>query len=235
MIKVACGPPKPRVLEQDVAESIALFKTGNDRHLHQFLGVYRVTSQSAAGRPVYKLDQHGGFYLSFNEAIQWIVGRESDVGTASGFAYLPLESEKPIEEVTIPTDGVWQIADSQHKWHPHADLMVARGTGGKVEVSGRVGTNEHINGVYQSYEQLCNHRFVYEKNNGEHVLYFMPKTQQWHISAKADVCTDSCWAYILPGTDVSIDDPEHAFGQWHVHGGGDASFAADPQVTLRRL
>jgi hypothetical protein len=237
-IKVECGLPKPRLLEQDTAESVAIFKTGPDRHLHNFLGVFRITSQQAHGKPVYKNDAHGGFFLSYNEQNQWILGREGDVGTSSGFAFLALDGGNAglgIEKVKIPDHGIWQIADNQHKWAKHPDLLVSRGTGGQVKVEGRVGTNEHINGVYQSLEQVCNNRFVYEKNGGEHVLYFMPDTQQWHISSKADVCTDQCWAYRLPGTDVAIDDPEHSFGTWHVHPGGSTAFIEDVKVSLTRV
>eukprot|EP00038_Savillea_parva_P031416 m.86197 g.86197 ORF g.86197 m.86197 type:complete len:361 (-) comp9659_c1_seq1:1604-2686(-) len=234
-IHVDCGPAKPRVLSQDTAESIALFKTGGNRHMVNFLGVYRATGNQANGQPIYSMTQNNDeFFLSFNPQNQWIIGRVGDVGTTSGFAFIHVGEGVGIQSIDVPTTGVWQIADRNQKWVEHPDLLVARGTGGKVRIAGRVGTNEHINGDYQTFEQLCNHRFVYEKNNGQHVLYFLESTQQWHVSSKADVCTDRCWAYLTAGTDMPIDDPEHAYGQWHVHLGGDEGFVVDPLVRLTR-
>jgi hypothetical protein len=53
-IRVECGSA-PQVLDRDVAESIALFKTGHDRHRHTFLGVYRLTTRRSEGKPVYQV------------------------------------------------------------------------------------------------------------------------------------------------------------------------------------
>lgn len=53
-ISVVCGST-PQVLDKDMAENIALFKTGHDRHRHTFLGVYRLTTRRSEGKPVYQV------------------------------------------------------------------------------------------------------------------------------------------------------------------------------------
>ena len=184
-----------------------------------------------------QLHGNGKHFVSFNAAGQYIIGNEGDIGQSSGFAFFPLSEENRalgLHEIDVPTHGVWEVADNHHKWHKHPDILIARGTGGTVRVSGRVGDNSHINGEYRSYERLCNHRFVYEKEGGAHVMYFLPETQQWHISSGADVCSDRCWAFVKPGTDLPIDDPDHSFGGWHVHSTA-AGFAVDENVKLVRI